>query len=150
MAASGDRLLISLLVEAREKKSFFGLGGEANVHIWGRPALDQAQQVLRLTDIQLAVDEPFALTAKLAEQTVSRPAQAEAQVGAQPPVAAPLADGRYTFDLPPQIDPGKLDVRVHPDRFERDDVLDLLRPVDDERRLPVHAAKAGGLRNRRR
>jgi len=56
IAASGDRLLISLLVDAKEKKSFFGFGGEANVHIWGRPALDQAQQVLRLTDIQLALE----------------------------------------------------------------------------------------------
>ena len=42
VAASGDRLLISLLVNAKEKKSFFGFGGEANVHIWGRPVLDQA------------------------------------------------------------------------------------------------------------
>src|SRR5436190_1773213 len=32
VAASGDRLLISLLVNAKEKKSLFGLGGEANVH----------------------------------------------------------------------------------------------------------------------
>ena len=31
VAASGDRLLISLLVNAKEKKSFFGFGGEANV-----------------------------------------------------------------------------------------------------------------------
>ena len=42
VAASGNRLLISLLVSAKEKKSFLGLGGEANVHIWGRPVLDQA------------------------------------------------------------------------------------------------------------
>jgi hypothetical protein len=56
VTASGDRLLISLLVNAKEKKSFFGLGGEANVHIWGRPALDQARQILRLTDIELAVE----------------------------------------------------------------------------------------------
>jgi hypothetical protein len=56
LAPSGDRLLISLLVDAKEKKSFFGFGGEATVHIWGRPALDQAQQMLRLTDIQLAVE----------------------------------------------------------------------------------------------
>ena len=42
VAASGNRLLISLLVSAREKTSFLGLGGEANVHIWGRPVLDQA------------------------------------------------------------------------------------------------------------
>ncbi len=35
VAASGDRLLISLLVNAKEKKSFFGFGGEATVYIWG-------------------------------------------------------------------------------------------------------------------
>jgi hypothetical protein len=60
IAASGDRLLISLLVNAKEKKSFFGFGGEANVHIWGRPVLDQAQQTLRLTDVQLAVESEAA------------------------------------------------------------------------------------------
>jgi hypothetical protein len=60
IAASGDRLLISLLANAKEKKSFFGFGGEADVHIWGRPALDQAQQVLRLTDIELAVESEAA------------------------------------------------------------------------------------------
>ena len=60
VAASGDRLLISLLVNAKEKKSFFGFGGEATVHIWGRPVLDQAQQTLRLTNIQLAVESEAA------------------------------------------------------------------------------------------
>jgi hypothetical protein len=60
VAASGDRLLISLLVNAREKKSFFGFGGEANVHIWGKPVLDQAQQTLRLTDVRLAVESEAA------------------------------------------------------------------------------------------
>jgi hypothetical protein len=59
VAASGDRLLISLLVNAKEK-SFFGFGGEANLHIWGKPALDPAQQVLRLTDIELAVESEAA------------------------------------------------------------------------------------------
>jgi hypothetical protein len=60
IAASGDRLLISLLVNAKEKKSFLGFGGEATVHIWGRPVLDQAQQILRLTDIELAVESEAA------------------------------------------------------------------------------------------
>jgi Domain of unknown function (DUF4403) len=60
VAPSGDRLLISLLVHAKEKKSFFGFGGEANVYVWGRPVLDQAQQTLRLTDIQLAVESEAA------------------------------------------------------------------------------------------
>jgi Domain of unknown function (DUF4403) len=60
VAASGDRLLISLLVNAREKKSFFGFGGEAMVHIWGRPALDQAKQTLRLTNMEMAVESEAA------------------------------------------------------------------------------------------
>src|SRR3954469_17740311 len=60
IAASGDRLLISVLVNATEKKSLFGFGGEANLHIWGRPALDQVQQTLRLTDIELAVESEAA------------------------------------------------------------------------------------------
>ena len=60
VAASGERLLISLVVKAKEKKSFFGFGGEAAVHIWGRPMLDQAQQTLRLADIELAVESEAA------------------------------------------------------------------------------------------
>jgi hypothetical protein len=60
VAASGDRLLISLVVNAREKKSLLGFGGEATVHIWGRPALDQDQQTLRLTNIELAVESEAA------------------------------------------------------------------------------------------
>jgi hypothetical protein len=60
VAASGDRLLISLLVHAKEKKSLFGFGGEATVYVWGRPVLNQAQQTLRLNDIQLAVESEAA------------------------------------------------------------------------------------------
>ena len=60
VAPSGDRLLISLLVNAKEKKSFLGLGGEATVHVWGKPVLDQAAQTLRLSDIQLAVESEAA------------------------------------------------------------------------------------------
>lgn len=60
VAASGDRLLISLLVNAAETKSWFGFSGDATVHIWGKPALDQAQQIMRLTDIELAVESEAA------------------------------------------------------------------------------------------
>jgi hypothetical protein len=60
VAASNDRLLISLLVNAKEKRSFLGLGGEANVHIWGKPVLDQDLQTLRLTNIELAVESEAA------------------------------------------------------------------------------------------
>lgn len=56
LAAAGDRLLIALRVKAFEKKSWFGFGAEANVAIWGKPTLDPRTQILRLTDISLAVD----------------------------------------------------------------------------------------------
>jgi hypothetical protein len=60
LSAAGDRLLIALRVKAREKKSWFGFGTEATVHIWGKPALDQENQILRLTDISLAVESEAA------------------------------------------------------------------------------------------
>ena len=60
LAASGERLLISLRVKAREKKSWFGFGTEATVHIWGKPQLDQQNQILRLTDMSLAVESEAA------------------------------------------------------------------------------------------
>jgi hypothetical protein len=60
LAPSGDRLLISLRVKAREQKSFLGLGAEATVYVWGKPVLDREQQLLRLTDIELDVQSEAA------------------------------------------------------------------------------------------
>ncbi len=60
IAAAGDRLLISLKVKAREKKSWFGFGADATVNIWGKPTLDQKEQILRLTDLTLAVESDAA------------------------------------------------------------------------------------------
>jgi hypothetical protein len=60
VAAAGDRLLISLLVHAKEKKSWFGFGADATVHIWGRPVLDQKNQTVRLNDMELAVESEAA------------------------------------------------------------------------------------------
>ena len=56
LAASGDRLLISLHLKANENKSWFGLGAEATVHVWGRPVLDRERQMLRLNDVALDVE----------------------------------------------------------------------------------------------
>jgi hypothetical protein len=47
-------------VKAKENKSWFGLGAEATVHIWGKPELDQAQQIMRLTNISLDVQSQAA------------------------------------------------------------------------------------------
>lgn len=58
--ATGDRLLIAMLVKATERKSWFGLGAEATVHVLGKPVLDSANQTLRLTDISLTVESEAA------------------------------------------------------------------------------------------
>jgi len=60
LAAAADRLLISLRIKARERKSWFGFGAEATVHIWGKPALDTKNQILRLTDLNVAVESEAA------------------------------------------------------------------------------------------
>jgi hypothetical protein len=60
LAAADDRLLISLRVNARERKSWFGFGAQADVDIWGRPKLDPQTQVLRLTDVSVAVESEAA------------------------------------------------------------------------------------------
>jgi hypothetical protein len=60
LGAAGDRLLISLLVKARERKSWFGFGAQATILIWGKPVLDTQTQILRLTDLSLAVESEAA------------------------------------------------------------------------------------------
>ena len=60
LAAAGERLLISLKVKVREKKSWFGFGADATVNIWGKPVLDQKERILRLTDLTLAVESDAA------------------------------------------------------------------------------------------
>ena len=60
VAASGGRLLISLRVKANEHKTWFGLGAEATVHVWGRPALDRRQQTLEVEDVSLDVQSEAA------------------------------------------------------------------------------------------
>lgn len=60
IAASGDRLLISLVVNARAR-SIFAFGTDATVHVWGKPQLDRENQILRLTDIELDINSAGAL-----------------------------------------------------------------------------------------
>jgi hypothetical protein len=60
LGAAGDRLLMVLRVKARETKSWFSLGGEATVQIWGKPVLDNDAQVLRLTDLSMAMESEAA------------------------------------------------------------------------------------------
>jgi len=59
-AAAGDKVMVSMLVNAKENKSWFGLGAEATIHISGKPVLDQENQTLRLSDVKLAVESDAA------------------------------------------------------------------------------------------
>ena len=55
-AAAGDRVIVSMLVKAKKRTSWFGFGSEATIHISGKPALDDNQQSLRLDDIALTIE----------------------------------------------------------------------------------------------
>ena len=71
VAASGDRLLISLLVSVK-KRGFFSIGADATVHVWGKPVLDQNAQILRFTDVALDVESKaaFGLLGEAAQAAV--------------------------------------------------------------------------------
>ena len=60
VAASGDRLLISLLVHVKKSGLFSFFGADATVHVYGRPVLDQDRQILRFTDVALDVQSQAA------------------------------------------------------------------------------------------
>jgi hypothetical protein len=67
----------------------------------------------RLPDpVVVAHGEPISLAVHLAEKTVTKPGEGFARVNQQPNVVAPLRDGSYAFDLPPQIAPAALQLAV--------------------------------------
>ena len=86
VAASGDKLLISLRVTVGQRR-FFSFGADATVHVWGKPALDAEKQELRLTDIELDIDADAALV--------------DAAAGAAVPYLKPLLADKAVIDLKP-------------------------------------------------
>jgi len=71
--------------------------------------------------------EPVTIALKLKKGTLWRPKEGVAHPGAQHPVIAPLRGDRYEFELPPQIDPGWLDIKIG-DAIERVRIDPTLRP----------------------
>ena len=63
LAASDNRLLITLGIRANETRSWFGLAADATVYVWGRPVLDRERQVLRFDHIELDVESRAAFGA---------------------------------------------------------------------------------------
>jgi hypothetical protein len=58
IAGAGDRLLLALKVRGT---GWFGVAAPADVYVWGRPALDQDNQILRLDDVTIDVQSEAAL-----------------------------------------------------------------------------------------
>ncbi len=99
VSAAGERLLVSMLVRARERQSWFGFGTEATVHISGRPILDQGQQIVRLENVSLAV-EADALSGLIgaAAQTAIPSLQAALERNAVIDLKPSLANARRSID----------------------------------------------------
>jgi hypothetical protein len=77
--------------------------------------------------IVVAHGEPFTVALKLTDQSVWHPKDGFARLGEQTPVVAPMRDGRYEFELPPQIDPGWLNIKIG-DAINRVRIEPTLRP----------------------
>jgi hypothetical protein len=121
LAASGDRLLISLRIKANETRSWFGLGADATVHIWARPVLERERQMLRLADVSLDVDSQgaFVGAATRAMQSYLEAAVAEHAVvdlkpfsaNARARVETAIADFRMRDDGA-RVDASVIDLRL--------------------------------------
>jgi hypothetical protein len=94
----------------------------------------------------VAHGEPFSVAACLGEKTAWRPREGVVQLGGQHPISAPLRDGRYDFEIPPQIDPVWLDLRIG-DSAQRVRVEPKLRPeltsVEAGFTLPAYLGRPG-------
>jgi hypothetical protein len=72
LTPSGERILVALDFRAQETR-FFGLSAEGTLYLWGKPALDAAEQRLRFTDIGTAVESEAAFGLFGAAMTALRP-----------------------------------------------------------------------------
>jgi hypothetical protein len=127
VSAVGDRLLVTMRVKARERKSWFGLGTEATVHISGKPMLDQNQQIVRLEEVSLAVesDALFGLIGAAAKTAIPS-LQAALERNAVIDLKPTLANARRS------IDKALSDFRQHNDDVKVDATMTGLRLVGIE------------------
>ncbi len=99
VSAAGDRMLVSMLVRARERKSWFGFGTDATVHLSGKPVLDQSQQTVRLENMSLAIesDALFGLIGAAAKTAIPS-LQAALEKNAVIDLKPSLANARRSID----------------------------------------------------
>jgi len=93
--------------------------------------------------------EPATVPVQLANETRWRPAEATVRVGRQPNVTSPIADGGYTFALPPQLVPAPLalavgDARGHAtiEPMPRPEIVGLSAEI----KLPSYLGRSGVIR----
>jgi hypothetical protein len=126
-APSGDRIVISMRVSAKERASWFGFGSEATIHIAGKPALDQNRQILRLDDLALTIESEAAfgllgVAAKTAVPALQNALARHAVIDLRPA----LANARKS------IDRALADFRLHSDGIKTDAQVTGLRLVGVE------------------
>jgi hypothetical protein len=90
---SGDRLLVELIVKAREEATWFGFGARATVYVWVRPKLDTAEQKLRFADMTVDVRSRaawglFGAAARLALPYIQEELESNAVIDLKPYVAS--------------------------------------------------------------
>lgn len=123
LAASGNRLLMSLGVTANETKSWFGFSADGTIHVWGRPALDRARQTLRFDDVTVDIESEgalgaLALAARAAVPALERIVAENAVIDLRPMTAdirrnveAAISDSRNTVPGV-QVDAAVVDIRL--------------------------------------
>jgi hypothetical protein len=92
LGASGDRLLITLGIKIDESKSWFGLGAEATIYVWGRPRLDRDRRRLVFDDTALDIESEAAfgllgLVARAATPSLQKTLAENAMIDLAPLVA---------------------------------------------------------------
>ena len=111
---------VLLAVPAAVAIALFALVPSAATNAWARlvaPWKDTPRYTFAAleslpSELVVAHGEPFQIAPTLASGTAWKPESAEARLGSRPPVVARLHEGRYQFDLPSQIEPITLDIRV--------------------------------------
>ncbi len=77
--------------------------------------------------VVVAHGEPFTLAVRLAPETVWRPSQGSVRLGGGQPIVAALRDDRYEFEIPAQLDPVRLNIRIG-DLAKQVEIAPTLRP----------------------
>jgi hypothetical protein len=143
-AAAGDRLLISVGMRANETETWFGLGADATVHVWGRPVLDRDRQALRLNDVALDVESQAAFGLLGAAARAAIPSLEKAMADNAVIDLVPVAD-----DARRSIEAAVADFRKRSDSVAVDAQVTGLRLVDlqfDAKTLRVVAEASGTVR----